>query len=305
MPPSGRILFIFVDGIGLGADDALANPFANPWAGFEALSSGRRWTSPGASAGVSEPDSLFRGIDACLGMNGLPQSGTGQASLFTGVNCVELAGRHYGPFPHSASRDVLREQSLFARLADRGAAFANAYPPRFFNWVNRTKRWPTTTRACLDAGIRIRTIEDLQAGRGIAADVTGAGLANELGLPVDVVGPEEAGDRLLALSSDHAFTMMEVFHTDKAGHAMNAESAHRILRPLDGLLAHLASHRPGDLTIVLSSDHGNLEDLSIKTHTRNEVPLAVLGPGAGLFESVVDLTGVAPAVEAVVRGPAA
>ncbi len=52
------------------------------------------------------------------------------------------------------------------------------------------------------------------------------------------------------------------------------------------------------MTIVITSDHGNLEDLSVRTHTRNPVPLAVSGPGACAFGDVVDLTGV---VDAVIR----
>lgn len=303
MTEGSRILFIFVDGIGLGLDDAQINPFEREWSGFGALSGGRRWTAAGMASGRDDTPgttSLFKGIDACLGMEGLPQSGTGQATLFTGVNCAKLAGRHYGPFPHSATRSVLRERSLFARVGPRNAAFANAYPPRFFAWVKRTKRWPTTTRACLDADVRIRTIEDLEAGQGIAADITGQGLAQDLGLPVTVVSPQTAANRLLALSSAHRFTMMEVFHTDKAGHAMSREAALKILEPLDALLRHLAAALPSDLTIVLTSDHGNLEDLSVKSHTRNNVPLAVFGAGAQHFTSVTDLTGVAPAIEAAI-----
>lgn len=319
MTERSRILFIFVDGIGLGLPDSRINPFEWDWSGFGAFSGGRRWTAPGAasfrdaapggasgagSAGDDKPlaPSLFKGIDACLGVEGLPQSGTGQATLFTGVNCAELAGRHYGPFPHSATRSVLRERSLFARIGAKDAAFANAYPPRFFEWVKRTRRWPTTTRACLDAGVRIRTIEDLEAGLGIAADVTGRGLAQDLGLPVSVVSPETAANRLLSLAGEHRFTMMEVFHTDKAGHAQSLEAALRILEPLDRLLGDLAAKLPSDVTLVLTSDHGNLEDLSVKSHTRNEVPLAVLGDGARHFTLVSDLAGVAPAIEAAI-GP--
>ncbi|MFT4605584.1 MAG: 2,3-bisphosphoglycerate-independent phosphoglycerate mutase [Rhodothermales bacterium] len=272
---------------------------AKVWPGFHALSGGADWVRGSSLRG---PLHHFGGIDACLGLEGLPQSGTGQATLFTGVNCAALAGRHYGPYPHSATRQTIREHSVFQRFGHIGVAFANAYPQRFFEWVNRTGRWPTTTRACLDADVHIRTIEDLEEGRGIAADVTGAGLANQLGLPVTVVPPETAGDRLLSIASSHGFTLMEVFQTDKAGHARSRDMAQSILEPLDALFSHLAAVRPPELTIVLTSDHGNLEDLSVKTHTRNEVPLAVLGPGAPHFRAVKDLAGVVPAMEAVLTG---
>jgi len=32
--------------------------------------------------------------------------------------------------------------------------------------------------------------------------------------------------------------------------------------------------------VILTSDHGNLEDLSVKTHTRNPVPTLLWGLGA-------------------------
>ena len=284
---------VFLDGIGLGREDLDANPLAKDWPGFRVLSGGADWVRGASTEGSTHH---FAGIDACLGLEGLPQSGTGQATLFTGINCAALAGRHYGPYPHSATREALRDHSVFRRFNHRGVAFANAYPPRFFEWMDRTGRCPTTTRACLDAGVRLRTIDDLEAGRGIAADVTGGGLS-QLGLPVTVVTPQIAGDRLLSMAGKHAFTLMEVFHTDKAGHAQSKAMARKILEPLDALFSHLAAVRPPEITILVTSDHGNLEDLSVKTHTRNAVPLAVLGPGAPYFREVKDLAGVVPAME--------
>jgi 2,3-bisphosphoglycerate-independent phosphoglycerate mutase len=287
-----RVLLVFVDGIGLGPVSD-ANPFSKPQPGFSDFSFGHAWT-----AGVSKsgPNVSFSGIDACLGLEGLPQSGTGQASLYTGINCVQLAGRHYGPFPHSATREALRKQNIFVRVGPTRCTFANAYPPRFFEWVERTKRYPVTTQACLDAGIEIRTTVDLEAGQGVAADITGKGLARDLGLNVTEVTPQVAAGRLLDLTARYAFTLLEVFHTDKAGHAQDAAKAEAILQPLGGLLAYLAEHRDPELTVVVTSDHGNLEDLSVKTHTRNRVPLAVVGPGAPAFKDVLDLTGVTPAI---------
>ncbi|MFT5513987.1 MAG: 2,3-bisphosphoglycerate-independent phosphoglycerate mutase [Rhodothermales bacterium] len=292
-----RVLLVFVDGIGLGvASDA--NPFTRPRPGFSDFSLGDAWT---AGTSKSGPSVSFTGIDACLGMEGLPQSGTGQASLYTGLNCVQLAGRHYGPYPHSATREALREQSVFLRVGPSRCTFANAYPPKFFEWVGRTKRYPVTTRACLDAGIEIRTTADLEAGHGVAADITGKGLAGHPGLNVTEVTPEVAGRRLVGLSRGYAFTLLEIFHTDKAGHAQDPDKAEAILAPLGGLLAYLAEHRDPELTVVVTSDHGNLEDLSVKTHTRNPVPLAVIGPGAPAFRDVRDLTGVTPAIAELVR----
>ncbi len=287
-----RILMIFVDGIGLGVADPSFNPFARSRRGFEVLSGGRRWTKDADS--FQSPHGLFRGIDACLGLEGLPQSGTGQATLFTGVNCAAVAGRHYGPFPHSATREIIRTGSIFARLGASRSTFANSFPPKFFQWTGRSGRWPVITRACLDANVRIRTLEDLQRGHGIAADITGRGLSGFA--DVKVISPGTAAERLLRMTEEADFTLFEIFHTDKAGHAQDSEAAESIMRPLDALLEELAAGRPARLSIVLCSDHGNLEDLSVRTHTRNEVPLAVLGPAAPAFHRVRSLTDVAPAI---------
>jgi len=68
-------------------------------------------------------------------VEGLPQSGTGQATLFTGVNCAERVGRHFGPYPHSTTHEILRDHNLFRRVEDastpvngqtHAATFANA-----------------------------------------------------------------------------------------------------------------------------------------------------------------------------------
>jgi len=92
------IYFLFIDGIGL-APSTGSNPFwTNELPGFAALSESPAWTSEGFNM-VDRPNLVVRAIDANLGMHGLPQSGTGQATIFSGVNCAELAGRHYGPSP--------------------------------------------------------------------------------------------------------------------------------------------------------------------------------------------------------------
>lgn len=293
--PSG-VLFVFVDGIGFGDPDPAHNPFVTARDGLLSLSGGVSWS------GIPVPPpngATFRAIDACLGVDGYPQSGTGQATLFTGENCALLAGRHFGPFPHSTSRSALRERSLMAAVAaargPESVAFANAFPPRFFEVMGSRDRWPVTTRACLDAGIRIRTLDDLALGQAIAADLTGAGL-RDLGHEVPVLEPGDTARVALALAAAHAFTLVEIFHTDKAGHARDRRQADRILGDLDSFVGVLVRERPDDLLIVLTSDHGNLEDLRVRTHTRNPVPLAAVGPGARSLASVDSLAGVTPAL---------
>lgn len=299
-PTPRHVLFVFIDGVGLGPARA-TNPLhevALP--AFAHLAGGHPWTS--ATPTIREPGQLFLPIDANLGVEGLPQSGTGQATLFTGVNCAEVVGRHFGPYPHSTTRPVLAEHNLFLQTKHlfpthrEPAAFANAYPPRFFEYARRRDRWTVTTRCCLDADVRLRTTEDVLAGRGVTAEVTGAAWREQLGLDVPLLGPEEAGGQLIDLARRHRLTVFEYYLTDKAGHGRQARPDH-VLRTLDGLFQGILDRlKPERELLVVTSDHGNIEDLAIKTHTRYPVPLIAYGTGAQHFEKTADLTDVTPSM---------
>lgn len=294
--PHRSVYFFFVDGIGIGPEGP-QNPFHTLYLpGFRRMLAGRDFTLEG-HADHTQEGFTFRAIDANLGLEGLPQSGTGQATLFTGVNCAALAGRHFGPFPHSTSRPVLKERSLFSRVGADHALFANAYPEKFFEWASKRDRWPTTTRCCLDSGVRIRTMDELRNGRAIAADLTGAGLAEVASSSVEAIPESETAHRIHHMCTTHRLVVSEYFHTDKAGHARDHEAAAQRLESIDRYLNALMDTLDfQQTTFVMTSDHGNLEDLSVKTHTRNPVPLVVRGPGSHHFAAVDDLTGVAEAI---------
>lgn len=290
------VFFLFIDGIGLGPSGG-QNPFSVcDLPGFRMMANGAGWDLDHLVQ-IENDQVTFRAIDACLGMEGLPQSGTGQSTLFTGVNCARLAGRHWGPFPHSSSRPVLASESLFARLGDDRAAFANAYPERFFRLSAERDRWSTTTRCCLDAGVTIRTLDHLRNGEAIAADLTGAGLAHVAESRVNPISEHQAAETIARLSGRYQLVVAEYFHTDKAGHAQDMDAAVRCLTSLDRFLQALENVVDWSrTTLVLTSDHGNLEDLSVKTHTTHAVPLLARGVGASHFAGISDLTGVAPAI---------
>lgn len=294
-----HIYFVFIDGVGLGADD----PAVNPLARFELptlaqLAGGSAWTNEAPV--TDEVSHVFRPIDANLGVDGLPQSGTGQATLFTGVNCAEAAGRHYGPFPHSTSKPILKEHSVFARLKNvgygiDGLAFANAYPQRFFVHAWERKRWTVTTYMCRKAGIALHSSDDLRAGTAIAAGITNDRWRDHLDPSMPQVSETQAARRFHEIGRAHAFTLFEYYLTDKIGHEQDFDKSESILITVDrffaGLLDHLDLSR--DLLLV-SSDHGNIEDLSIKTHTRNQVPLVAYGAGAEAFQNAESLLDVTP-----------
>ncbi len=295
-----RILFIFIDGVGIGSPGP-HNPFTTlELPGWEALIGNQKWTED-YFVDRDEPTLVVKRIDANLGVDGLPQSGTGQASLFSGVNCAKLAGRHYGPFPHSTSRPILLTQNMFIQCqsisGSQPPVFLNAFPKRFFEAAKKRDRWSTTTRCCLDAKMPLKTLLDLEAGRAIAADLDGKGLRLVAGASVTTIDMDEAAKRMTSLSGKHSLSLFEYFLTDKAGHSENPKEAKIVLGKLDQLFHGLLQHLDFDnTTLVITSDHGNIEDMSTKTHTNNPVPLIAMGASASYFKDVTDLTGVTPAI---------
>ncbi len=92
MPGQHKLLFLFLDGVGLGEDDPATNPFAStPMPHLTELLGGHRLVSDGFQDGdgkllTDNARASLLAMDACLGVEGLPQSATGQAALFTGKN---------------------------------------------------------------------------------------------------------------------------------------------------------------------------------------------------------------------------
>ena len=233
-------------------------------------------------------DGLARPIDAVLGVDGLPQSATGQTTLLTGLNAQGRLGHHLTGFPNAALRELLLAASLLKQVTDRGlrAAFLNAYRPLFFALPReRQLRLSATTVANLAAALPFRTLEDVRAGRAVYHDVTNGEL-RERGFDVPALTPEAAGRRLGRAARRHDFTLFEYFRTDQAGHAQDPVRAPRRTRPSGGAAGRTAGGtaagrcrrgRPAEPLVVLTSDHGNLEDLS----TREPHPQSGAADGVG------------------------
>lgn len=293
-----RVLFLFIDGVGLGAATP-DNPLATlDLPAFERLAGGQRWTA-GAET-IDEPRLVFRPIDATLGLEGLPQSGTGQASLFTGENAAETHGRHFGPYPPTKVRPSVEQQSVFAQLAavlgPERLAFANAYPERFFRHVEGRGRWTVTTLAAKSAGVRLRREPDVRAGRALPADLTGESWHRMIDLEAEPISEADAARRLVALLESHAFVLHEYFLTDKAGHSQDHDRATAVLESLDRFFGAVLEALGPDDVLLITSDHGNIEDLGTKSHTRNPVPLVAWGAEAGAFSDCRSLLDVTPAI---------
>lgn len=298
LSPPQHVLFLFIDGIGLGPDRP-ANPLAAPGAHWAHLSQNTGWTA--TTPPVDTPTHVFRPVDATLGVEGLPQSGTGQASLFSGINCAERAGRHYGPFPHSSSKPVLATHNIFQRvqpgLAPEDCAFANAYPPVFFEKRARRDRWTVTTLCSRQAGVRLRSTDDARHGHALPADLVGDAWNEHLDIAIPQQSAAEAGRTLYHIMQTHRLSLFEYYETDKAGHGRSHLSISTVLGRLDALLGSLLdAHTPETDLLLICSDHGNLEAPNRKPHTRYPVPLVAYGCGASAFRSATTLTDVTPAL---------
>ena len=144
-----KILFVFIDGLGIGVKNVLYNPLT--------------------VANIPVLDNLLAGktgtvvaADACLGIKGIPQSATGQTALFTGINAARMMGRHISGFPGPTLRKLLAEKNILLRLKKLGrkVAFANAYTEDYVEKVRAGKaKGSVTTVSLLTAKIPFRFID--------------------------------------------------------------------------------------------------------------------------------------------------
>lgn len=301
-----KVAIVFLDGVGLGEDDPLVNPLtaARLPALMEVLG-GRRLVAGGGR--IDAPRATMVPTDAGLGVKGRPQSASGQAALLTGRNAPKILGEHYGPRPNAALRSMLEGPTLFTRLLaeQRAVAFVNAYPQGYFDAVARGKRLHgAIPHAAQAAGLRLRTAEDLAAGRALSVDLTNAAWRSAMGYPdMPLWTPWEAGQVLARLSAVHDLVFFDNWATDVAGHGGNLAESVRVLEEMDAFLGGLLAAVDLDDTLVaIISDHGNIEDLRAKGHTENLVPTLLIGAGhQRAADAISDLTHVMPMVLDVVR----
>ena len=300
-----KILFLFLDGIGLGEDNPNTNPFLNARMPYlESLLGGKKMT---LSAAPFESDILsLKAIDPNLGVKGLPQSATGQAVLVTGINIPAELGYHYGPKPNPEVAQYLNRPTIFSKTVNAGkkATLLNAYPPRYFDGIDSGKRlYSSIPLALTNAGISLFTEKDYYAGTALSADFTGEGWREFLGFSdAPFFEPETAGVKLGELARQYDFSFFEYWASDYAGHKQDMPSAIKQLEVFDGVLKGLLANWDMDKDLILlTSDHGNMEDLGTRKHTAAQVPLLLFGTKTNrdAFADVSDLTGVTPAMSSL------
>ncbi|MEQ9309794.1 MAG: hypothetical protein RLN90_10095 [Balneolaceae bacterium] len=285
------VIFIFIDGVGLG-EASKKNPFfVDTYESFQILS-GENFSNKSES--ILKKNHIFKPIDANLGVEGLPQSGTGQTTLFTGENASKVIGKHFGPYPHSGIKYLLKEQSIFHAVIEAGKKpyLINAYPPIFFEHAKRRNRWSCTTLMTQSAEMRLNSTEEVLNGEALTAEIVQNAWRERLNIDLPKIDTTEAARRLLNVVPNYDLVMYEYYLTDKAGHNQKIEDAQHVLKTLNEFLLHIIKEKRSEDVLVITSDHGNLEDLSTKTHTRNEVPLFVMGEGAETFSEIESLVGV-------------
>lgn len=279
MNPKRKVAWLMLDGVGT-ANFHDQHPFQNqvtPTLTKLGISSVKH---------VSETEIVSHPIDATLGIEGLPQSGTGQTTLLTGVNAAKVMNRHYGPWPGPSLKPLL-EQSLPVQLSKAGlrVRLANHYPKRYLEAIESGKR-------------------KLNA---IAYAMTLAGAKLEHGIPPMLTNPDDPNGASLEqvkawgqefMQSSANLSIFDAWWSDHLGHHGTLLEAQDHVMRLEAFVTGALEAREANTLFLVTSDHGNFEDIGIKTHTLAPVPLVAIGHGALEFENVTDLTGVAPALKA-------
>jgi len=311
-----KVLFLFLDGIGLGVNDPEINPFAKvDMPNLQGLFAGNKLLLDTIIASSTDGNRIdtsratLLALDAGLGVDGLPQSATGQAALLTGKNVSAEIGYHYGPKPNQDVAAYLRNGNLFSSLADQGykSALLNAYPPGYFSAIQSGRRlYSAIPLAVISAGIPLKTLDDLQNGQALSADFTAQGWRDRLDLPdTPVLTPIQAGERMAALVEDYDLAFFEYWLSDYAGHSQDMQAAHKLLITFDQVLGGLLDNwNDQEGMILITSDHGNLEDLSTRRHTANPVPALLVGDQklrSDFATELTDITDVAAAVMRLIR----
>ena len=295
------MLVLFLDGVGLGEADADRNPFARAdLPNLRALLGGHVLTN--GTPRFSDHHVSFVPTDACLGVHGCPQSATGQATIVTGLNVPRLTGKHWGPKPDVDIQRIVRSDNLLLPLANSGHSLklANAYPPKFFDAINSGMRsYSALQLAFVTAGIALYTGDDLRDGRAYSADFT-TGVFHTV--PKVSVAPSyslrECGRMLARKAQRHSLVLFDHWLSDLIGHRGTMDEAARLLERFDEVMGGIMDEWDMDDGLALvTSDHGNIEDMSSRHHTLNLVPTLLIGNShARLSDGINDLTNLAPVI---------
>lgn len=274
------VVFLFVDGLGISLDPR------SPLRRLELptlRSMGGLGLQPARGSGWS-----YHLLDATLGLEGLPQSGTGQTSLLIGENAAQLLGQHQGPFPATLLRQRLEQVSLpvWARQHGLRVLHANGYRTEYLQQALASRRNAFSSFAY---AARAAQLPLLLLDHPLAV------------APAFWEQPYQAGQQLAQRAHTHDLVILEHWALDWSAHRQPQALDQRLVE-LDQFVGGLISHHP-DLTTIITSDHGNAEESWHTQHTRNPVPIWVTGPLAHLVPHWSSLSEIAPWLCQQLSGP--
>jgi 2,3-bisphosphoglycerate-independent phosphoglycerate mutase len=289
------VILLFIDGVGIGKKDFEYNPFFKYI--FKTFTEFFGSVPSLDNPIIKRNDGFIFPADARMGVEGFPQSGTGQTSIFCGINAPQFVGKHFGPYPYSTLIPIIKEQNIFLEFIRRNKKvfFMNAYPKVFFDYIDSGKsRFSVTTLSSSSSGLKFNSIADVLEGRALTAEITNERWNSKLGYNLPVLKPSVAAKRLLNVASCNDLVVYEYFLTDHLGHGRYEGNTENTLNVLDEFLLTLFTKiDPQKFTILLCSDHGNFEDLSVKTHTLNPSLTISYGLHASfLYQKINDLSDI-------------
>ena len=266
-----KLFYFFIDGLGIGKNDQ-NNPVSDLF---------RKSLNGHLLSDIAEPF-IFEGgaavpVDPVQGVPGLPQSATGQTSLYTGINAQKILGYHLTAIPNKKLIRLIRERNILKILKNRGISVtsANMYSEEYFKSRMQMKKnmFPVSTLSIQTADISFRMINEYQQGKALFADITNR-LINEKGYDIDLISPEEGAERAKNILDEYDSVFYEYFMTDIYGHKRNRDAMELRKNELNLFLEKLIelTKNDPDTSILIVSDHGNAEDFSTGDHTLNKVP---------------------------------
>lgn len=302
-----HVLIFFLDGVGMGQADPETNPFMT--AELPALKTllGEHWflrpvDGNNANGRITTERASLVPTDPNMNVPGRPQSATGQATILTGLNVPRIVGEHYGPKPNPAVAELVRHNNLFMEVISAGgtAALITPYPQGYFDAVNSGKRLLSSVPlAATSANLPLMTAEDLRSGRAVSPGFTNQGWIDYLGYTdMPVLTLAEAGRQIKTLAGDYNFTFFEHWPSDRSGHRGSLADAVHHLEMIDGALSGLfESWDDARDLLIITSDHGNIEEKNHRQHSRNPVPTILIGPDhENLAAGIANLSDIAGVV---------
>lgn len=302
-----RVAILFTDGVGVGPRDAATNPLSRGEYLLSQFSDGSGAPLPGQGT--------RHDVDTTFGVPGRPQSASNQTAIFTGHPAPRIIGRHVLGYPNTALRELLSRHSIVrdVRAAGLTATFANSYPVTYLDALGLKHRAGTagdvvipprfvkklrpsaSTLAMAAAEVELRTLDDARHDEGLTHDIDGSSRPS-----APARSPRRAAQIFWNVAAD--FTLFEHYLADEAGHSQDLAAATKALSTFDAFAREVIAQRPADAHVLICSDHGNVEDLSTRSHTTNRVAVLSFGNGAlPVMETVADVGHAALSLLGVTR----